>query len=809
MRKRLLLYSAIALGALVSRADVISPEQALQRISAEKKAYKSAGREFASRPQLAHTFKAAGRPGVYVFNDLGENAGYFILAADDCAPAVLGYTDDGSDFDLNSAPPQLVKWLEGYANQIAWSSQYSGKAAVKAEVPAGRNDVEPKIKTKWDQGYPYHSWCPWSSGKKSYTGCVATAMAQIVNWHRLPHKPTGFHEYNAYYTGYHAIDMDTVSFKWDKMLDTYDANSPYENKAAVAGLMQACGYICDMEYTSWASGAASMRAAYGLSQFLGFDKGVSIQERNWYGNKEWEQMVYDELTTNGPVYYDGDGEGGGHAFVCDGYNAEDGFYHFNWGWSGASNGYYRLDALIPMEQGAGGVSIGYDWGQGIMRGLCAAKEGSVPVYQIKTGCGVRSPWDKQELGKNVSMTGYETNDGFRNCSNDIIPQVQLGVEFKNKATGEIRYVNETQNINTLEPTAPVDWAYAYSDLVILYYLPADLAEGVYELRPVFRSNGGGWTHLKGNASIRQNLTLTVKDGEGVFSLGEPEARLDVEIEELPEYFTTSDFYTVKCKVTNNGTADYVGEICSVFLGENDKGLYVAAQGYHRFTPVDAGQTIEFEYTSTNPTGKIVDGEYLLCFGDCNSGEIVGPTYLAKVGNRFGDIKFHYYNLDVEDRNMLDAQNVHVTWTMDCPQGTYDGPVALVVSKTKKPFNHDYIVISEPMHFEAVETREVDFTAPLHGPAAGDIVYACPAYAGENGEYIAIGTNPITLIIASEAKTSGMDEITTEGEVMNVTVMDLAGRKVSDSTLQLPAGIYIVIKEYADGTRRATKVAVDN
>lgn len=816
MRKQFLVYTIVAMSAIGLNADVLTPDQALSRIASEKGAHKVAARELASRSELAHTFEAAGRPGVYVFNDSRSESGYLILSADDCAPAVLGYTDDGGAFDIATAPSNLVKWLEGYANQIAWASQYGGKVAVKAKVPEGRKDVEPKIKTMWDQGYPYHSWCPWSSGKKSYTGCVATAMAQIANWHKLPHKPTGSHTYQSYYTGTHSIDMDTVSFKWDKMLDKYDANSPYENKAAVAGLMQACGYVCDMEYTSWASGAASMRAAWGLAEFFGFDKAVSIQERNWYGNKEWEQMVYDELTTNGPVYYDGDGEGGGHAFVCDGYNATDGFYHFNWGWSGQSNGYYRLDALIPEIQGAGGVSIGYDWGQGIMRGLCPAKEGSVPVYQIQTGCGVRSPWESQVLGKNVSMTGYETNDGFRNCSNDLIPQVQLGVEFKSKATGEIRYVNETKNINTLEPTDPVDWAYAKRQLVILYYLPADLAAGDYEVRPVYRTNGGEWIHMKGNASIRQNLTLHVEDGIGYFSLGTREALLDVKIEEVPDYFTTSDSYTVKCKVTNKGTADYVGEICSVFIGErlnskNESELYVAAQGYHRFTPVDAGQTIEFEYTSTNPTGKIVDGEYLLCFGDCNSGEIIGDTYPVKVGNRFGSLKFHYYELNIDNRSMLDAENVHVSWMMDCPQGMYNGPMALLVSKTKKPFNPEYAVLSEPMEFAAVETKKVDFTGKLVGPKVGDIVYCCPGYIGENGEYIAIGTNPISGAIAIEAVPSGVVEIDNSSEVVSVSVADMAGRTLMSvkgpevDMTTLPSGIYLVTSTHADGKRSTTKV----
>lgn len=813
MKKQLLIYAMAAVFVAGINAEVLTPEQALSRVVSGKGSHKIAAREMAARSELAHTFEAAGRPGVYVFNDTRKDAGYMILSADDCAPALLGYSDDGCGFDLATAPSNLVKWLEGYANQIAWAAQYGkgDKVSGVSRVSSGRVDVAPKIETLWDQGSPYNDWCPLMGGDKTYTGCVATAMAQIVNWHHLPAKPKGKHTYKSWYTGYHSIDFDTVTFKWDKMLRTYDAKSPAENRAAVAGLMQACGYICDMEYTTGGSGASSMRAAYGLAEFLGFDKAVSIQERDWYNIQEWDDMVYNELTTNGPVYYDGTGEGGGHAFVCDGYSASDGFYHFNWGWSGSSNGYYRLDALEPSDQGAGGVSIGYSWGQGIMRGLRAAQEGSKPVYQIKAYCGVRSPWEKQKLGKNVSMTGYETNDGFRNVSNDSIPQVRFGMEITNEATKAVRQIYACNNINDDTPAPARDWKYADTQLVILYRLPVDLADGDYRVRPIFKSGEEDWSYLKGNASVRQYVNIHVANDSAYFSLGKSEARLNVEIKEMPEYFTTSDSYTLKCKVTNSGTADYTGEICSVFLGENNKGLYVAAQGYHRYTNIAAGATVEFEYTSTNPTGKIEDGEYLLCFGDCNGGEIIGPTYIAKVGNRFGSLKFHYYELNVENRSMLDAEKVHVSWTMDCPQGMYNGPLALLFSKAKKPFTPEYAVLSPAVQFAAVETKKVDFTGKLLGPKAGDVLWCCPGYIGENGEYIAIGTNPISAVVANEAIPSGIEDVAVDIEVLSVAVTDMAGRRLmnvkgadADMTA-LPSGIYLVTKTYADGSRRTIKI----
>lgn len=86
---------------------------------------------------------------------------------------------------------------------------------------------------------------------------------------------------------------------------------------------------------------------------LGYSKAMSLECREWYEIEEWDDLVYAELTENGPVYYEGTGDGGGHAFVCDGYDSKTGFFHFNWGWSGKGNGYYRLSALNPTAQGTG------------------------------------------------------------------------------------------------------------------------------------------------------------------------------------------------------------------------------------------------------------------------------------------------------------------------------------------------------------------------------------------------------------------------------------------------------------------------
>lgn len=138
------------------------------------------------------------------------------------------------------------------------------------------------------------------------------------------------------------------------------------------------------------------------------------------------------------MYYEGNGDGGGHAFVCDGYDSATGLFHFNWGWSGSGNGYYRLSALNPTVQGTGGNSAGYNYTQDIIRGLKKAKEGEDEDYTLTVGpaMGVMTPYTSAELGGTLTLKGYDTTDGFKNYSCVTIKDFELGARLHHVATGK-------------------------------------------------------------------------------------------------------------------------------------------------------------------------------------------------------------------------------------------------------------------------------------------------------------------------------------------------------------------------------------
>ena len=291
---------------------------------------------------------------IYVFN-IGDNQGYVIASGDDCTPAILGYADSGS-VDDKDMPDNMRWWLEEYANQIQCMRDHglSGSRVEKrlASLPA----VSPMLTTGWDQVDPYNRHTPLNpSGNHYVTGCVATAMAQVLYYHRSKSVSQTTGEMPAYVTadGLYVDAIPAGSFiDWDNMLDSYwSVPATEEQKDAVAWLMRYCGSAVHMEYATGSSSAYTESVAPAMIAYFNYDYRAEAIRRNDSGlsDEEWEQLVYNELSNSRPVLYSGARANSliGHAFVCDGYDGE-GYFHINWGW-GKTQGYYLLTAIDDEE----------------------------------------------------------------------------------------------------------------------------------------------------------------------------------------------------------------------------------------------------------------------------------------------------------------------------------------------------------------------------------------------------------------------------------------------------------------------------
>ena len=467
----IILAAAIATGADTMAAPV-SPEEALSRAvttSAARLGAKAGGYT------LRHTCKTDGRNAVYLFESPAAD-GFIMAPADDALPAVLGYGKAEICDETGNFAPGFEYWLGYMTRQVAYAAEHPDNVRPRREQ-AEREPIEPLCDTRWNQSYPYNKFCPTVDERRSVTGCVATAMAQVMKYHNWPETGNGYNEYS--WQG-QTLSMDFFSqeFNWDQMLNEYlnvfdgtamRIDATEEQQDAVALLMQAAGYSVNMGYSPEASGAVSMRIAQSLGEYFRYDRSLRYLQRDFYTLEDWEEIIYNSLKEDGPVIYDGQANIGGHSFVCDGYERE-GYFHFNWGWGGMSDGYFLLDALDPINQGIGGADSGFNYMQDII----------VNIRPDRTGDSVWSPIMVCSGGLTAQ---YTRKTGI----------VKITSMLYNAGPGEIETgyigVRFTDRIN--ENTEPEYVIFQFEELPVMYgfnslefELP-QLQPGQYDMTPVY------------------------------------------------------------------------------------------------------------------------------------------------------------------------------------------------------------------------------------------------------------------------------------------------------------------------------------
>ena len=311
----------------------------------------------------------------YVFNR-GENQGYVIVSGDDKTLPVLGYTDEG-EFDYAKLPDNMRFWLEGYEQELLYLSEHPEAMPDKPKYAPVHDAISPMVTTRWNQGDPYNQECPmYFNLGRSITGCVATAMAQVLYYQRSKSVTEVQADIPAYYTYTAHATFGNLYVEgipagspidWDNMLNTYGSGATGKQKLAVAQLMHYCGVAVEMDYTNSSSGAQSYKVAEAFNKYFGYGNSAKYAyKENGYSDDAWDALLYKELAEGRPFYLSGSNSEGGHAFVCDGYDGN-GCFHINWGWGGSSDGFFLLNRLNPSSQGLGGSSGGYsDYAEAII-----------------------------------------------------------------------------------------------------------------------------------------------------------------------------------------------------------------------------------------------------------------------------------------------------------------------------------------------------------------------------------------------------------------------------------------------------------
>ena len=359
----------------------------------------------------------------YVFN--ANEGGYVIVAGDDRAPAVLGYSEDGT-FDDQDMPEAMQSMLDGYAAQIAALEQ-GAKAAPQLTLG---NAIAPLVNAEWSQNSPFNTLLPTlPSGNRAVVGCVATALAQVMHYWKWPERPTcPLPAYTTKTLGLDMPELPVADFRWDLMKNNYETtDTESDGVMAAAMLSQYCAQAVMMDFYEGASGAPTSCIPNFAAAYFDYDPGAHTENRENYSTQGWADLIYGELVAGRPVIYSGSKKNSGHAFICDGFDGN-GMFHINWGWNGQSNGYFVLNVLNPDAQGTGSASgaYGYIMGQGAIVGFQPNKGGINNIELTASNVALNS-YTGTRSATNDAFTFHITSAFLNNTSDTLAVRMGWGL----------------------------------------------------------------------------------------------------------------------------------------------------------------------------------------------------------------------------------------------------------------------------------------------------------------------------------------------------------------------------------------------
>ena len=483
--KRLQLLLMLVFLAIGAWAQQITEQQAMDRALQFLNTNKAAKARGLDGKQLKLEAAEVEANSIYAFNL--EGGGYVIASGDSRALPVLGYSDKGT-IDWKQIPSNMRAWLKSYDQAMATLGHHKdfkdGIAQhMKAKTRATKSAVAPLLKTTWDQAQPYWDKTPPYEGANPnwqnelvYTGCVATALAQVMNYHQWPQAACTeipaydlATEYEGVQKIWHIDGLPSTTFDWDQMLDTYWEYDPVTNsnelvgteaqQDAVATLMRYCGQAVRMMYSPEGSGSFTQYDVDALVKYFGYDKSVRCVKPIQYGIDAWEDLIYGELADGRPVLYSGISQDmGGHAFVCDGYDGS-GLFHINWGWGGSGDGYFSLAVLDPYVYSNQTYynGVGYNIDQDAIINVKPASDSSQPEQVSPTV--IIDSWDP--IGVFAADSAYFRYSCFSLEYDEILVDYAFGTcdadgsltpVFMGDPTNSIVYIDNYHQVK-IDPTA--------------------------------------------------------------------------------------------------------------------------------------------------------------------------------------------------------------------------------------------------------------------------------------------------------------------------------------------------------------------
>ncbi|MDE6266190.1 MAG: C10 family peptidase [Muribaculaceae bacterium] len=780
MRKQLLLGFLAA--AICGHAAVINPEAALRRAVGAPEV-QTMGLHQEQQPMLVYTQMVDAQPAAYLF-DRGQDLGYLVVSADDEATPLLGYADRGR-IDAENLPDGLKYWLKYYAAEIdALRNGAVITLSVKNDQPE-LMPIEPMVSTRWNQSTPYNNLCPLDGGSRSVTGCVATAMAQVMKYHNWPPKGTGSHSYTWNKTTTLSLDYSSITYDWANMLDQYDSSATEAQNNAVATLMYSCGVSVNMNYGKNESGAVSMYCGSALFNYFNYDGSLRYLSRDYFTLSDWEAEVYKSLAEGCPVLYGGQSDAGGHEFVCDGYSS-DGYFHFNWGWGGMSDGYFKLTSLNPGSQGIGGAGngAGFNFDQDIIVGIKPFAGQSEMAIELGNLSSFSVSEAAASLGSAITVSAQFINQCYSTI--EFTPGIKI-----TGPQGDVRYQKWIYT-NSLE----LQPGYSYqSPISFGVTLPADLGEGTYTVEPAFLS-GDKWYDVQTKVGCVPSVTMKVDGSTASFTSPNAANPVIDNISFVNPKFYAGMSYEIKATVHNPGDIEYYGEVYGILMTSGGNYLMSGLM-----LDIDGGATQEIVYTGTL-SSKIPEGDHKFVFAVAGSNgytpvsETVSMTIEAAPQNVSMSLGGVTYNAGT---NKIAKNDLGVKTSLTCTSGAYYGTLDLVLfANVAGTSTWSYVdeFASQQMYIESGESGTAEYHNEFASGNVGQTYLVMFFHGSERFSYqnLVELINPQSSVEGPEAQT----------EPVAVEIFNLSGQRV---TAKPVPGHYIMVKRAADGSTTSEHIII--
>ena len=596
------------------------------------------GQKFEMKKYASPSTGGAGHEPFFIFN-VANGGGFVLVSADDQTVPILGYSTMGN-IDLNNIPDNVSYWLESYAEQL--KALEEGKLEVpKRNTQSTRGDIAPLIKSEWDQGDPYYLMCPDGNGvdytaadynpnNRTVSGCVATAVAQVMFYYKQPSQTTAIPAYTFGINGHSATlgELPATTLEWSKMKETYNGGDSDESRNAVAKLMRYVGQAFKMSYDVAGNGGSGTHIyTDAMVDYFNYSKKIHQIYRDYYTTSQWEDLVYNELSHNRPVPYSGRTSGNaGHQFVCDGYSQSDGLFHLNWGWGGSLDGYFILSIADPNgQQGIGGSNEAFKYSQACVLNFMPAEinEEEVPLFISEINPNITSK-DYSRSSDTEDFTGVTLSGRFYvgyayKPTTTYNVEIGWGLYLNEELKGCVGYAKSTIDNRNFEANS-----YFFCDYSMNVSFGKELEDGKYQLRQIFRKadSSDAW-QLCDNYGT--NYLVAEINGNSLHVRG-----IDVSAKFLVNSMSVSSkpyvggTVTVDVDLTNTGETNK-GEVC-LWVAKDGTSDWVKVANQMIYIDPGATSIVSFTYVPNE------SGQYNLKITSGDSGEELETTsiYVAYV-----------------------------------------------------------------------------------------------------------------------------------------------------------------------------------